>query len=219
MKRLCICSALYCLLVCTAAFSTETRTYRVVSVNSDSGEPAYFSETIEPSKSGLVITAPNCRILADTAYHTREFSYQDKKMTISASFDDGVLTIKSCVVGRKPATTKKKPDSAVWVQEQYLFLENFVRSTETTCRFFSIRTDNAACYDFEGTKQGTETINIDGKELKAMHVKLSLTGFLAGFWKADFWFDAETGRFLRYRAPHSAAGAVNIIESANGGIQ
>ncbi|MFA6856295.1 MAG: hypothetical protein WCR31_03705 [Treponema sp.] len=135
MKRLYICSAIYCLLVCTAAFSTETRTYRTVSGNPDSGEPAYFSETVEPSESGLVITAPHCRILTDTAYHTREFSYQDKKITITASFDDGVLSIKSCMAGRTPVITRKKPDSAVWVQEQYLFLENFVRSTETACRF------------------------------------------------------------------------------------
>ena len=82
-----------------------------------------------------------------------------------------------------------------------------------------LRTDNATCYDFEGTKQGTETISIDGKDIKAVHVKLSLTGFLAVFWKAGFWFNAQTGRFLRYRAPHSASETMGIIEAANGGVQ
>ena len=51
-----------------------------------------------------------------------------------------------------------------------------------------------------------------GKEIAAVHLRISLSGLLSIFWHGDYWYRKGDGRFLRYRGKNRSGGPVAVSE-------
>jgi hypothetical protein len=220
------CNAISIAVLC-AAVCTFSAAFAEGSIQAGEAETAFnFKETkngvsrlitelVKPSGDGLLISSEQYRIISDRDFNARTLSYHDGKLGIEANYKEGELSIE-VTKGGTTKTSSVKPATAHWAQEQFLYLERFAMSPAQKDSFFSVRLDNAGVYDFDASKIGVETIAVDGKEVRALHVRMNLQGLMAMFWKADLWFDSATGRFLRYSAPSSAKGDIMVVESLRG---
>jgi hypothetical protein len=174
-----------------------------------------ITELVKPSGDGIVISSEQYRIVADRDFNAKSLSYHSGELCIEAHYEGGEFFIEATKDG-KTKTSSVKAATAHWAQEQLLYLERFAMSPAQKDSFFSVRLDNAGVYDFDASKIGIETIAVNGKEVRALHVRMNLQGLMAMFWKADLWFDSTTGRFLRYSAPSSAKGDIMVVEPLRG---
>jgi hypothetical protein len=65
---------------------------------------------------------------------------------------------------------------------------------------------------FTITRRGEEKVVLAGKEIEAVHVRISLSGLLAVFWHGDYWYRKADGRFLRYRGKNRPGGPEALSE-------
>lgn len=94
-----------------------------------------------------------------------------------------------------------------WKQHFPFGLEPFVRSAKRSMVFWSIGTKGPGemqAGEFYAEKRDVETITVPGLgPVRAVHVRMNLTGFLAAFWSCDTWFRLSDGRYLRYKGFNS----------------
>ena len=73
----------------------------------------------------------------------------------------------------------------------------------------------------QASKEGTERVKFNEKcgKREVLKVKISLTGFKKIFWKAELWFDQETGDLLKYRAnegPNTPTSTITLFSKTAG---
>ncbi|GAB6905956.1 conserved hypothetical protein [Desulfosarcina cetonica] len=98
-------------------------------------------------------------------------------------------------------------DDAPWYQATSLSLRGFIASDDRTRVFWTIRYGTLSVHKIKAIKQGTEPVDPpDGRHAR-MHIRLTLTGLLAPFWKSDYWFSLPDGIFQTFRGPSGPPGA------------
>jgi hypothetical protein len=65
---------------------------------------------------------------------------------------------------------------------------------------------------FSVTRKADEPIDLAGKTVAAVHLRISLSGLLSVFWHGDYWYRRGDGRFLRYRGKNRPGGEVAVSE-------
>ena len=61
---------------------------------------------------------------------------------------------------------------------------------------------------------GREEIHtVRGPRLAAAKVVIRPDGLLGGLWRAEYWFRAEDGQFVRYRGTHGPPGTPETVIS------
>ncbi len=103
-----------------------------------------------------------------------------------------------------------------WVQEFELGLGPFLKSKKNTYKFIILNPKNFKIHDMVATKQGIETIDLEGKSVKAMKVKVTLAGFKSMFWKAQLWYDPQNLNMLIFKAnegPHTPTTTITLISN------
>lgn len=113
-----------------------------------------------------------------------------------------------------------------WNQSFNIGLEKFAVSTEKSKKFWAIGTSGTGdmkISKFSVKKKGVERITLKGKEVEAVHVKISLSGLLSIFWSGSYWYRKTDGKFLRYKGKGGPGTSVTIMElisekSLNNGV-
>jgi hypothetical protein len=77
-----------------------------------------------------------------------------------------------------------------------LGLSGFVKSSKASLVFQVIRPDNQEVYEMEAERIGLKNININGKEVSAVEVYWTPTGFLSIFFDQTYYYRASDGLFL-----------------------
>ena len=65
---------------------------------------------------------------------------------------------------------------------------------------------------FTVTRKGDETIDLAGKKVAAVHLRISLSGLLSIFWHGDYWYRRGDSNFLRYCGKNRSGGPVAVSE-------
>ena len=65
---------------------------------------------------------------------------------------------------------------------------------------------------FKLKKKRIDTISINGKEVEAVYITVSLTGLLSIFWTGKYWYRKSDGVFLRYKGKSGPGTGVSIME-------
>jgi hypothetical protein len=102
-------------------------------------------------------------------------------------------------------------DEAPWYQAISLSLRGLLASGDTDRVFWIIRYDTLKVHKIKAIKSGTERLQADEGRLRTLaHIRLTLTGLLAPFWKSDYWFTTPGDVFYRFQGPSGPPGAPMI---------
>lgn len=154
------------------------------------------------------------RVAADLT--TREWTFSDplRRMDLAASIQGEHIVLSGSIRG-KQVGKRFAAAGPPWNQLFQMGLGPFVLSGRPGMSFRSIGTQGPGelkIGKMSVTRQGDETIDIGGKKIAAVHVRISLSGLLSIFWHGDYWYRGSDGLFLRYRGKNRSGGPVAVSE-------
>ena len=152
----------------------------------------------------------------DTNLAALSWAFEDPKENtkVTASRQENKISLQGKSKG-KPVNKTFKINKLPWNQTFNIGLERFVLSPEKSMIFWGIGTSgpgNMKITRFKVKKKRIETITINGKEVEAVYVTISLTGLLSIFWTGRYWYRKSDGVFLRYKGKNGPGAGVSIME-------
>lgn len=97
-------------------------------------------------------------------------------------------------------------DSDPWYQALSLSLRALRDTKKQSLEFWTLRPDNLEVHKLRAVRKGVEMLELDGKQVAALKLGLSLTGLMARIWQCSYWLRESDGVFLRYRGPSGPPG-------------
>ncbi|HKJ05685.1 MAG TPA: hypothetical protein VJ974_08820 [Geopsychrobacteraceae bacterium] len=104
-------------------------------------------------------------------------------------------------------------DDAPWFQTLSLSLRLFLKGSQKSIEFWSLRPTTLEVYKLRAVKKGIEEIEVSQKMVRADRVEIRLAGFGRILWKADYWFRLNDAVFIRYVGPSGPPGTPKTIVS------
>ena len=214
-------AAALCLILLAAVLPAETFTYNEVEGNLkvthtivvSPASPGYRVE-LESRRSGGGSVRQIFRTAADLSTLTWSFSDPGRQMELAARFQAGEIVLSGNFRGKR-VDKKFAASGAPWNQLFQVGLRSFVLAGATAYQFRSIGTEGPGelkMGKFSVTRSGEENMVLAGKEIAAVHLRISLSGLLSVFWHGDYWYRKADGRFLRYRGKNRSGGPVAVSE-------
>ena len=154
------------------------------------------------------------RTAADLSTAAWTFSDPGRQMELAAGFRGGEIVLSGSFRGSR---VDKRFDASgpPWNQLFQIGLQPFVLAGGSSRQFRSIGTQGPGelkIGKFTVTRSGQEKISLAGKDLAAVHLRISLSGLLSIFWHGDYWYRQADGRFLRYRGKNRSGGPEAVSE-------
>jgi len=166
------------------------------------------------SKSGDIVIKQTFAVDPHLAARTWAFENPGENTNITASREGNKIILKGQSKG-SPIEKTFKINELSWNQTFNIGLEKFVLSPEQSMIFWSIGTKgpgNMKITRFKVKKKGIETITLNGKQVEAVYITISLTGLLSIFWTGNYWYRKSDGVFLRYTGKSGPGTGVSIME-------
>jgi hypothetical protein len=218
--RSCFCCA--CLLGFThLLLPAETLTYREVEGGMTvahtlvvSPEPPGFRVELASRWQGGGVVRQTFRTAADLSTLAWTFSDPGRQMELDARLQGEAIVFSGTFRGEK-VEKKFSAAGAPWNQLFQISLGPFALAREKYFQFRSIGTQGPGemkIGKFTVTRQGEEKVLLAGKDIAAVHLRISLSGLLSIFWHGDYWFRKGDGRFLRYCGKNRSGGPVAVSE-------
>ncbi|MBN1799763.1 MAG: hypothetical protein JW822_14395 [Spirochaetales bacterium] len=112
----------------------------------------------------------------------------------------------------RPVSREYAIDARPWYQYPEVTLKEFALSAKKRIEFWIISPDDLALFEFEAVKMGRETVEVSGRSVNAVRIRIKALGFAGNFWHADYWFALADGGYLRYQAVHGGPGTPPTIK-------
>lgn len=121
-----------------------------------------------------------------------------------------IATVKNRATGKE---TKKenKIGKSHWLQEFTVGMKAFLLSKEKSCEFYVLHIDDLSVREMIAKKEGTKTIQLGDRSVRAEKVTITLPGIQSWFWGAEAWYDLETHDLLLYKANSGPGTAMNTV--------
>lgn len=129
---------------------------------------------------------------------------QDTEIHVTRS--DSMLYVQ----GRKQGQALRRSvhiDEAPWYQALSVALRTLLNTETTAEEFWMVRPDTLEVRRMQAEQRSIETIKIGTLPRQARHIRITAVGIPAWLWSGDYWLDAETGKFLRYRGRSGPPGS------------
>lgn len=188
------------LFVCSLKFiGTETLEY----VENIDNEISNILVEIIESDEVIEITSFNNSVthaaVLNKFLNTNSYSYSNKDTNtdLKAIKKDKALIVSGKLNG-KAVNTKIEINKTPLYQFMDVSLTSFAIGSKTKMTFQNFYPEELKVWTMVATKQKIEEISIQRGSILAQRVKVTLSGFLSIFWSTTFWFDPETGEFLKY---------------------
>jgi len=153
-------------------------------------------------------------IMSTPDMDTRSFNYASKDKqnayNIIRTPDGQYLIAKRDAEGQK-VQRNLQIGNDIWIQEFDFSLKPFILSNVGSFKFYIIHPQRLDLHHMQASKERYEQVEVNGKMHEALKVKITLTGFKKMFWKAQLWFDQETGDLLKYMANEGPNTPMSII--------
>ena len=105
-------------------------------------------------------------------------------------------------------------DDRPWFQPLSFSLRPLALNGQATAEFWTIRVDTLELVAMRAEAAGREEIHtVRGPRLTAARVVIRPDGLLGRLWRAEYWFRAEDGQFIRYRGTHGPPGTPETVIS------
>lgn len=177
-----------------------------------------------PGESGFLVDLRTTRGSAvvrqtfsvDASLTTREWTFSDAErgMELASSVQGDRIVLSGSFKGKK-VDKRFAATGAPWNQLFQVGLGPFALSGGKSMAFRSIGTQGPGelkIGKMSVTRKGEETIEIAGKAVEAVHLRISLSGLLSLFWHGDYWYRKGDGLFLRYRGKNRKGGPIAVSE-------
>jgi hypothetical protein len=118
----------------------------------------------------------------------------------------------------KPVNVTLAIDDRPWIQQFPFGFEKFITSDEKQLEYWAISPSDFRSGTFVVVKTARETVTALGREEKTWKVRVSLAGFLSGFWGINYWLCSANGRWVRFRGddgPGTPALAIDLVEHSD----
>jgi len=122
------------------------------------------------------------------------------KINLNVHYNNGLKDRKTLKIGKEP-----------WYQSVPYCLKDFVSSQDSTRVFWSIRLSTLTATRMKAVKLGFEEVALSDKIILAQKVKVSLTGMRSLVWSSYYWFNPESGIFLKYEGVNGPPGTPKTI--------
>ena len=210
-----------CLCLFSLLLAAETLTYRevegeitVIHTVAIMPAPPGYSIELASLRSGGGVVRQTFRTAVDLSTLAWTFSDPGRQMELDARLQGEAIILSGTLRGKK--VEKRFAAAGVpWIQLFQMGLGPFALANDKKFQFRSIGTQGPGemkIGKFTVTRQGEEEIMFGGKEIIALHLRISLSGLLSIFWHGDYWYRKGDGRFLRYRGKNRPGGSVAISE-------
>jgi hypothetical protein len=97
-------------------------------------------------------------------------------------------------------------DSHPWYQALSLSLRALCDPKKESLEFWTLRPDNLEVHKLKAVRKGLETLTVEGKQVLALRLEVSLRGLAGLFWHCSYWLRESDGVFLRYQGPSGPPG-------------
>lgn len=166
---------------------------------------------------GKKATGESDVMICDSEYRTLEWNYADtvRDIRLRGKRIGGAVRISGTVRGG--AVDRTVPlQTAAWYQFAEFSLGRMVAARRNEAVYSLFWPDKMSFYVMKAAVTGDETISIDGKEIDAVRVRVTLAGFRSLFWSSFFWFRKPDYLFVKYRGVNGLPGtAETVIELVN----
>jgi hypothetical protein len=213
--------AMLCLCLLSSLLSAEILTYRevegeitVTHTLTVSPEPPGFRIELASQRQGGGVVRQTFRVAADLSTLAWTFNDPGRQMELDAKLMGEGIVLSGTFRGKK-VENKFSAAGAPWNQLFQVGLAPFALAMEKSFQFRSIGTQGPGelkIGKFTVTRSGEEKISLAGKEIAALHLRISLSGLLSVFWHGDYWYRKVDGRFLRYRGKNRSGGPIAVSE-------
>lgn len=161
----------------------------------------------------LIITTP--------PLHTQSFSHQSKSQKSEYYIHrDGSYLFAKRIENGKVHQKEFKIGNDFWLQEFDFSMRPFILSKADSLKFYIVHPTDLSLHHMIATKSHQlDRINIKGKVHELLKVKITLTGFKKMFWKAELWFDQNTGDLVKYMANEGPNTPMHVITLFSKGVE
>ena len=205
----------------SGTFRAETLTYREVEGSVTvthaiviTATPPGYSIELTSTRTGGITIRQMFRTAADFSTLALTFSDPGRQMELDARRIGEFIVLAGSSAGKK--VEKKLPGAgATWNQLFQIGMGPIVLSGKAELKFCSIGTEGPGelkMGKFTATRENEEKILLGGKEIAAVHLRVSLSGLLSIFWHGDYWYRQSDGRFLRFRGKNRPGGPEAVLE-------
>ena len=155
--------------------------------------------------------------LQTTSWH---MSNALKEMVVEATREANTIVLRGTCKGQT-IEERFDVDADPWFQATSLSLREFVRSSENTVTFWTLRPDTFKAFKLTATKVARENLKRADASVEALKIELRAAGWRAPFWKSHYWFRAADGLLLRFegQAGPSAANKIVIDYTGPGSVE
>jgi hypothetical protein len=149
----------------------------------------------------------------DKSYNTLKWEYHNYRepADIVCTRTKNTIVVIGTAKGKKVNVTSTI-DELPWHQVFSIDYEPFMKSSDKTMVYWTLNPDSFNGMTFKITKLNIEPVTVSGKPIESVHAHVSLTGMLASFWQAEFWFRKTDSRCLVYKHSRGLKSSMIITE-------
>lgn len=135
-----------------------------------------------------------------------------------ARVDDEQLVMEGRLKG-EPVVWDEPMKGRTWYQPLSFALRDLARGDRKKAAFFCLRPDTLKPASMQAEGKGKETIDVNGREVQAVKVRVRLQGLLSIAWHGDYWFRMKDWVFVRYEGVNGPPGTPRtVIELIQEGV-
>jgi len=198
-------------------FSGWSQTWNYHIRTGDKTNNVCWSLNPEPD-SGYVAVSENTqkgifhKVLCDDSLITRmwKFTNVGKNTSYCVERKGDSFFLKGILNGKEIEKVIKKK-GLDWYQFHGICIGEFVRSGLKKKKFLSFRPDNLKLYTLVGEGKERCKIEVNGRAVNAVKIRVHLAGLWSKIWKAEYWFRETDGLFLRYEAVNGFPGTPKTV--------
>lgn len=154
----------------------------------------------------------NTKIITNPERITQSFSHKSKNGQNEYTIHrEGPILIARSNVNGDQTERHYKVGKDLWLQEFDFSFKPYILSNLRNLHFAIVHPKKLDLHNMIATKQALEPLNLNGKLIETLRVKVTLTGFKKMFWHADLWFDPQEGDLLMYKANEGPNTPTSVI--------
>lgn len=153
------------------------------------------------------------RISSDSSRATLSFDYRDPAAgtEYSAHRSGNAIRIEGVLKGR-PASRVVDIDGNPWYESLEFGLRDFaVSGSRRPALAWVIVPENTVAYLVALGLERIEPIDVSGRSVEAVRVRVSLRGIPAFFWSTLYWYRVPDGAFVKFEGPRGGFGSIPTI--------
>ena len=139
-------------------------------------------------------------MICDTNFCTIQWTFKDinKNTEINAQAVDSLIHVGGMLEG-KELNKCYKAEGVPWIQFQGLAFAKFINRQDMDLKCLIIRTSDAKMFTLRAEKKDLQNIKVNGNQVEAFRIAVSLDGFLSILGHVNFWFRQPDHIFVKYQ--------------------